>query len=693
MGYFWYTWGMERVYNNTLINISLAVLVLQLSTQAVCHADAKIFNPAKPRLQRLQYNNPGLFVDLSAGLWAWPIPMDYDGDGDLDLVVSCPDVPYNGTYLFENPGGNTKFPVFKPARRIGRGTFNIMPSFVGGKTRILMPGLEVEEFTKSGLKKTVELPVPKNVHGGKIRANQWRYADYDGDGQLDLIVGVGDWKQYGWDNAFDDNGRWTRGPLHGYVYLLRNRGTTGRPDYEKPAKIDAAGRPVDVYGMPSPNLADFDGDGDLDLICGEFVDRLKYFQNIGTRTEPKYATGIFLKNNGEDLRMDLCMIVPVAIDWDRDGDVDLVVGQEDGRVALVENTGKTLDGTPVFLPPRFFCQEAGSVKFGALATPCGVDFDGDGDDDLVCGNSAGYIGLIENLGNTTGNAIDSDDANNEKMPRFAAPKYLTVDGQPIRVMAGHNGSIQGPCETKWGYTTLTAADWDADGLTDLVVNSIWGKVVWYRNIGTLRLPKLAAARTVEVHWPNKPPKPAWFWWNPKDRELATQWRTTPFAMDYNRDGLCDLVMLDHEGFLCLFPRIKRDGKLVLLPPQRIFMSENGRPFQLSGGHAGASGRRKFCLVDWDRDGRLDLLVNGRNIDFLRNIKQPGEPDTFHNSEAVDSLRLAGHSTSPTAVDWDKDGVDDLVVGGEDGHFYYLKNPNATKRNKAITENGKSCEGK
>ena len=41
--------------------------------------------------------------------------------------------------------------------------------------------------------------------------------------------------------------------------------------------------------------------------------------------------------------MDLEMIVPVAFDWDRDGDLDLIVGDEDGRVALVENTGKLAD--------------------------------------------------------------------------------------------------------------------------------------------------------------------------------------------------------------------------------------------------------------------------------------------------------------------------------------------------------------
>ena len=38
---------------------------------------------AEGQLQRLQYNNPGLVVDLGVGLWAWPMPMDWDSDGDL----------------------------------------------------------------------------------------------------------------------------------------------------------------------------------------------------------------------------------------------------------------------------------------------------------------------------------------------------------------------------------------------------------------------------------------------------------------------------------------------------------------------------------------------------------------------------------------------------------------------------------
>ncbi|MCA9225521.1 MAG: VCBS repeat-containing protein, partial [Planctomycetales bacterium] len=90
--------------------------------------------PAKSRaesLERLQYNHPGLQVDLGVGLWAWPLPMDFDDDGDLDLVVVCPDKPYNGTYFFENPAGaGEKFPVFKPGVRISGGMQNARLSYV-----------------------------------------------------------------------------------------------------------------------------------------------------------------------------------------------------------------------------------------------------------------------------------------------------------------------------------------------------------------------------------------------------------------------------------------------------------------------------------------------------------------------------------------------------------------------------------
>jgi hypothetical protein len=620
---------------------------------------------AEERLERLTYNNPGLVVDLGVGLWAWPMPMDFDRDGDYDLVVVCPDKPFNGTWFFENQQGKVKMPVFAPPVRISKGAQNVQVSYVDGQVRVLSPGYEHTEFFSKGIDSRQQLPITsRDVYSNtKLRARQWKYVDYDGDGALDIVAGYGDWTEYGWDDAYNDQGEWTNGPLHGYVLWCRNEGTTEAPQYARAQHVLADGVKVDVYGWPSPNFADFDGDGDLDLLCGEFRDSFTYFENSGSRTQPRYEAGRKLTYDNQPLTMDLQMVVPVAFDWDDDGDMDLICGDEDGRVALIEHMGRTIDGMPMFAPPAYFQQTGREVKFGALATPFGVDWDSDGDQDIICGNTAGYIGLFENL-------------DGQPSPKWDRVKLLQADGKTIRIMAGPNGSIQGPCEAKWGYTTQTVADWDGDGLFDLIVNSIWGKVVWYRNVGEAKSPKLQAARPILVEWPGVTPKPEWNWWNPAGKELVTQWRTTPMAIDWNADGLIDLVMLNHEGQLAVFERRRLGNRLALMPGKAIFVDEQGNPLSLARGRAGKSGRRKLQIVDWDGDGKLDLLLNSINADFYRNLGVVGGNVRFKNAGPLDGRNISSHSSSPTVVDWDKNGIPDLLVGAEDGYLYFARNPRA-----------------
>ncbi len=643
-------------------------------------------------LERLKYNHPGLVVDLGVGLWAWPLPMDIDGDGKLDLVVNCPDKPSNGVYVFKSGVDTARdpLPVFAPGVRISKGLQNIELSVgADGKPRVLSPGVEYPDFARTGLEVGQKLPLPANVHPRKVRANMWKVVDYDGDGKADVIVGVGDWTDYGWDNGYDAQGVWTKGPLRGFVYWLRNEGTNEAPKYQPARRVQAAGKDLEVFGWPSPNFADLDGDGDLDLLCGEFLDGFTYFENLGTRAAPRYAAGRRLTVPPEHqalawpaawkavretlagatpLTMDLEMITPVVSDWDRDGKPDLIVGDEDGRVAFLRNTGDfTADRTPVFLPPRYFQQQADELKFGALATPVGFDWDGDGDLDLLSGNTAGYVGFFENL---SGAGVAK--------PKFAAPVLLAVDGQPLRIMAGENGSIQGPAEAKWGYTTFTVADWDGDGRPDLVLNSILGEVVWYRNIGTRRAPRLAAAQPVLVEWEGAQPTLAWGWKKPSGKALLTQWRTTPLAVDWNKDGLTDLVMLDQQGYLAYFERAQVDGRLVLKSPRRAFCDEQGQSLQLSKGKAGASGRRKLCVVDWDGDGKLDLLLNSTSANFLRQVEGPAGSWRFQDEGPLVKQNIEGHDVSPAVVDFDADGVPDFVGGAEDGRFYFLKNPRSAR---------------
>ena len=619
---------------------------------------------SKSEITRIKYNNPGLETDLAVGLWPNPLPMDYDEDGDMDLVVSCSDIPFGGTYYFENISGKmTVETIFSKPVKIGSGKKNMTISYTGDDYHILSPGIEYKDFSKNGFNKPLGVYNVESLHKQypRKRVSQWNYVDYEGDGDLDLIVGIDDWAGYGWDNAFNKKGKWTRDKLHGYVILILN----DNGEYHMQGRLRADNNDIDVEGNPNPSMADFDNDGDLDLICGEFVDCFTWYENTGTRENPVFAKGKFLESNKKLITMDLEMMRVAAVDWNQDGHMDLLTGDEDGRIAFIENTGKTLDNMPEFKSVVYLKQKADFVKFGALVTPYSVDWDEDGDEDLICGCSAGYIGFIENIGGGD-------------TPIWNKPVRLKADNHIIRIMAGNNGSIQGPVEKKWGYTVLSVADWDGDGLKDIITNDIWGKIEWYKNIGKKGTSELTFKGSVKIDWKGKDSdKPKWNWWNPKREELVTQWRTTPYAIDWNKDGLMDLVMLDSEGYLAFFERFEKNGELYVLPGKRIF-KEAGKMkdsvfLRLNDKEAGGSGRRKFCFADWDGDGDLDILANSKNIELWENVSESDGIVTFKNKGNLFERKLAGHTTSPTTVDWNKDGVPDLLIGAEDGHLYLFQN--------------------
>ena len=76
-------------------------------------------------------------------------------------------------------------------------------------------------------------------------------------------------------------------------------------------------------------------------------------------------------------------------------------------------------------------------------------------------------------------------------------------------------------------------------------------------------------------------------------------------------------------------------------------------------------------MDYDNDGRLDIVANDKNARFYRNISASGKEYIFEDKGLVSDLVLAGHTTSPTSVDWNKDGEPELLIGAEDGYLYYL----------------------
>jgi len=588
---------------------------------------------------RVTFGRSGVKGKLAVGLYSHAAAIDWDGDGDLDLLVASPDRPYNGTYLFRNIDSAAD-PLFDRAIWLGPALKDLATGDVDGDGKIdatASGGRWFSDIRRNGFSQVREFNLQRKYHVG--RDDLWLPVDWDGDGKVDLLNGVSDWRDYGWDDAFNAKGEWLRGPLHGFVYFWRNTGSNIAPKYDEPVKLA-----IDSYGSPAPQLFRWQTAGKADLLIGSFLDYVTLHQRAD-----------LTKSTVLPFRLDLEMIQPRVIEWHKDGRPSLLIGEEGGTLTFVENLSP-FGQEPKWAAPRQLEQLDPFVKSGSLARPVAADWNGDGKLDLIAGNSAGYIEWFENTGS-------------REVPEFTARGYLQANGKPIRRVAGANKSIQGPAEAKWGYANPTVADWDMDGKLDLLVNDIWGEVVWYK--GTANIQELEPARNIEVEWHGAAPKPEWVWWEPQGKQLLTQWRTTPEVVDWDRDGLPDLVMLNHQGYLCLFRRARQNGQLTLKAPERIFVTESGRFLNLANGRAGSSGRRKIDLVDWDGDGDLDLLTDSDQGPLWYENRGTVERAVMALRGLVARAPLAGHNPTPNAADWNGDGKLDLLIGAEDGFFYFF----------------------
>ena len=228
----------------------------------------------------------------------------------------------------------------------------------------------------------------------------------------------------------------------------------------------------------------------------------------------------------------------------------------------------------------------------------------------------------------------------------------------MRFVAGEHGSIQGAVERDMGYPKPRVVDWDGDGLLDIITGDVMGRQTFYRNVGTPDRPVLAAGEPITV----------------EGVETPFSWRNQPGAVDWDGDGLIDLVLPDRENNLRLFLRYRdpADGQLKLKPGRLLPTSDGG----FAHGDPLGYGREQTEVVDWEENGKWDIFVGCcQYILYYKNVGTNEDPlfepmrKLAVRGEVID---MAVHEVSVAAVDWDSDGDLDLVLCSEAGWIHLLR---------------------
>ena len=75
------------------------------------------------------------------------------------------------------------------------------------------------------------------------------------------------------------------------------------PELEEGVRIEADGQPIDVkVGHLVPVVVDWDRDGKRDLLVGQFIGgKIRFYKNVGTDGKPAFKDFTFLQAGGKDI--------------------------------------------------------------------------------------------------------------------------------------------------------------------------------------------------------------------------------------------------------------------------------------------------------------------------------------------------------------------------------------------------------
>jgi len=266
---------------------------------------------------------------IEVGSGAHPVFFDYNADGLMDLIVA------NYGYYINGGNFNSQLALYKNIGSLNSPAFELITDDFSGLGSL--------NFT-TNLSPT--------------------FGDIDNDGDEDMLLGDSDGKLHLFTNIFS-NGEAN--------FMLSNINYFS----------------IDVGSFASPQFADLDRDGDLDLIIGNRQGHLHYYSNEGNQTDADFVlnTDFFGEINLTDPIYNTAYTVPSIIDTE-DG-YELYIGTEKGQIHHYNNIDDNLNGAFDIVSDSILLYSHG-IRF----SPSLYDLNNDGWNDMLLGVFSGGIHLL-----------------------------------------------------------------------------------------------------------------------------------------------------------------------------------------------------------------------------------------------------------------------------------------------------------
>lgn len=145
----------------------------------------------------------------------------------------------------------------------------------------------------------------------------------------------------------------------GMLYLYRFTGEVtahGTPVYAEGVPVMQQQGNIYPGSLSVPSVADWDGDGALDILAGNSEGRLLFFKNHGTNAAPAFGDYSYVCSNGEPicfragyyevqgpLEAGWGYLCPNVVDWNGDGLLDVVFSTNEGKFEYMLNEGTSTE--------------------------------------------------------------------------------------------------------------------------------------------------------------------------------------------------------------------------------------------------------------------------------------------------------------------------------------------------------------